>query len=54
MARKRTPKAPNSTPAPQRSLKLEALEPRILMTAVDTNTELADRFEQAIHAQLDS
>lgn len=33
MARKRTPKTPKSTPAPQRALKLEALEPRILMTA---------------------
>jgi Ca2+-binding RTX toxin-like protein len=54
MARKRTPKTPKSTPAPQRSLKLEALEPRILMTAAATNTELAERFEQAIHAQLDS
>jgi len=52
MARKRTPKTPKSAPAPQRSLKLEALEPRILMTAVDTSsvTELKD----AIHAQLDS
>jgi len=53
MARKRTPKTPKPTPAPQRSLKLEALEPRILMTAAATNTELADRFEQAIYAQLD-
>lgn len=52
MARKRTPKTPKSTPAPQRALKLEALEPRILMTAT-SEASLANDLKTAIHAQLE-